>query len=171
MPDPVFRFDIPAFVKIYREHRPASLPLRKGAVEMLDWLHSLGDCRLGIITDGRKLTQSAKIKAIGLEKYIPGNNILISEVTGHDKTSPEPFLEMMRRNPDENVYVYLGDNTAKDFINPGNLGWQTLCMRDNGRNIHPQNLELADMQTTLGIATDFFEAKTIIENLREKLLN
>ena len=95
---------------------------------------------LGLITDGRSNTQRAKIKALGLERFIEPRNILVSGETGFDKTHREPFDMIMMRNPAERRYVYVGDNSAKDFIWPNKLGWLTVQLDDaDGVNIHPQS--------------------------------
>ena len=36
-------------------------------------------------------------------------------------------------------FVYIGDNLRKDFITPNKLGWKTICLLDDGRNIHRQD--------------------------------
>ncbi len=41
-------------------------------------------------------------------------------------------------------YVYVGDNPKKDFIAPNSLGWLTIGLRDDGRNIHKQDLSNLD---------------------------
>ena len=35
-------------------------------------------------------------------------------------------------------FYYIGDNVVKDFIAPNQLGWTTICLLDNGQNIHKQ---------------------------------
>ena len=34
----------------------------------------------------------------------------------------------------------------KDFVAPNRLGWRTVCLKDDGRNIHSQNIEIAEVQ-------------------------
>ena len=41
-------------------------------------------------------------------------------------------------------YTYIGDNIIKDFISPNALGWRTICLKDDGRNIHQQDFGLAE---------------------------
>lgn len=161
--------DIPCLINIYRNHIPETLPLREGALDFLVWLSQRTDCVLGLITDGRSRTQRAKIHALGIERFFPSENILISEETGNDKTTPFPFEEMMRRNPNHSIYVYVGDNTAKDFTHPGRLGWQTACMLSHGRNVHPQNVIMATSQTTLPPCDSFKSLRSYIENISEIL--
>ena len=47
----------------------------------------------------------------------------------------------MSRYPVAN-YFYVGDNTAKDFVSPNILGWHTICIKDDGRNIHSQTFDV-----------------------------
>lgn len=121
-------------LKMYWAHRP-HISLDNNTRHVLDQLHQ--DGVLGIITDGRSLTQRNKMKALGLDAYIENQNLYISEETGCAKPSPEPFRSLMKRSPDSDYY-YIGDNPAKDFVAPNQLGWTTVCLLDDGRNIHPQ---------------------------------
>ena len=47
----------------------------------------------------------------------------------------------MNRYPECQDFTYVGDNLKKDFIAPNALGWQTVCLKDDGRNIHRQEVE------------------------------
>ena len=77
---------------------------------------------------------------MGLEFFF--DDILISEETGYSKPSEEPYRFFMEKYP-ECEYIYVGDNPAKDFLAPNKLGWMTVCLLDNGQNIHPQDFSLA----------------------------
>lgn len=122
-------------IKMYREHRP-HISLEEETRRILDLLQK--ECVLGIITDGRSLTQRNKIEALGVCAYIPEKNISISEETGYPKPSSEPFVSFMQAYPDSDYY-YIGDNPSKDFVAPNQLGWNTICLLDDGRNIHHQD--------------------------------
>ncbi len=125
-------------VNTYRTHTP-DIKLDDATESVLAALRERGET-LGLITDGRSNTQRAKIKALRLERFIEPRNILVSGETGFDKTHREPFDMIMMRNPAERRYVYVGDNSAKDFIWPNKLGWLTVQLDDaDGVNIHPQN--------------------------------
>lgn len=121
-------------IKMYREHRP-HISLEEETRCILDSLHK--ECVLGIITDGRSLTQRNKIEALGLCAYIPEKNISISEETGFPKPYSEPFASFMQAYPDSDYY-YIGDNPSKDFVAPNQMDWTTVCLLDDGRNVHPQ---------------------------------
>ena len=101
-------------------------------------------CRLGIITDGRTVTQLNKIEALGLHSLIADEDIVISERFGSEKPSPRNYLYFMNKYGADARYYYIADNTAKDFIAPNRLGWTTVCLKDNGQNIHKQNFSLSD---------------------------
>lgn len=126
----------------YRTHKP-QISLTDGCEGFLSVLVTKG-CRLGIITDGRTVTQLNKIEALGLHSLIADEDIVISERFGSEKPSPENYLYFMNKYGADARYYYIADNTAKDFIVPNRLGWTTVCLKDNGQNIHKQDLSLPD---------------------------
>ena len=143
---------------IYRSHVPA-IRLDEETKCQLDRLrqHAI----LGLITDGRRLTQRHKIEALGLSAYMDASDILISEETGFEKPSDEPFRQVMARNPSR-TYYYIGDNPAKDFVAPNRLGWTTVCLLDNGRNIHPQDFSLSQQMLPQYRISQLSEIENII---------
>lgn len=133
----VIEEDIKWLINRYRTHFP-DISLDSRTIATLDAIKANGD-RIAIITDGRTNTQSNKILALGLDRYVNPENVSISEAVGADKNFALPFERMMKLNPDVDSYVYVGDNLAKDFIWPNRLGWTTLMLLDSGNvNIHPQ---------------------------------
>lgn len=122
---------------LYRNHMP-KICLSDNTKELLDYLFEQKFI-LGIITDGRSIQQRNKIKALNLEKYISG--LIISEEFGSEKPNLDNFKFFEQKFPDAN-YTYIGDNMNKDFIAPNKLNWNTVCLLDNGKNIHNQNLSL-----------------------------
>ena len=122
---------------VYRSHVPA-IRLDEETNHLLDYLHRIAV--IGLITDGRSLTQRHKIEALGLSAYMDEEDILISEETGHEKPSEVPYRHFMTHYPACTYYYYVGDNPAKDFVAPDRLGWTSICLLDDGRNIHPQEL-------------------------------
>lgn len=124
-------------VDIYRFHKPRLHPA-PGAIELLDSLTKKG-IRLAMVTDGRSLTQRAKMSALGLTAFFHPDNILISEEAGADKSDIKPWKKLVRRYPNASRFVYIGDNPAKDFFIPRKLGWTTIGILDNGIHIHKQH--------------------------------
>ena len=125
-------------LKIYREHYP-NISLNDGVKEYLDELKGNG-AKLGLISDGRSLTQRNKIKALGLEGVFDIE--IISEELGTEKPNLANYQAVMDKFPERKVFYYVADNTAKDFIAPNQLGWRTVCIKNNGRNIHSQDMSL-----------------------------
>ena len=121
-------------LKIYREHYP-DIHLDEGVKEFLVCLKEDG-AKLGLISDGRSLTQRNKIKALGLENFFDIE--VISEEFGTEKPCLRNYQAVMEKFPERKVFVYVGDNTAKDFVAPNQLGWRTILLMDNGKNIHHQ---------------------------------
>lgn len=125
-------------VDIYRYHRP-EITLDPEAAYVLASLLNRGE-HIALITDGRSRTQRAKIDMLGLCRFIPSSRISISEEIGNTKNSSLPFDRLMALNPSENKWTYVGDNPEKDFFHPNRLGWSTVMLGDNGRNIFWQSL-------------------------------
>lgn len=127
------------YLKMYRYHKPRIVLLSEVA-NTLDELKNRG-CVLGVITDGRGETQWNKIKALGLEKWLDHENIIISEIFGSEKTDERNFRYFVKRYP-RCEYIYVGDNPKKDFVVANRLQWKTIMLKDDGKNIHNQDIEV-----------------------------
>ena len=126
------------YLAIYRAHRP-DIHLTPETREMLEELKAAGIV-IALITDGRSVQQRNKIAALALNRWIADGDIVISEEIGSEKPSEANYRRLMELHPDAGRFVYVGDNPAKDFIAPNRLGWTTVCLLDNGENIHLQRL-------------------------------
>lgn len=120
----------------YRYHYP-SIGLSEDVGKTLAGLADAG-VRLGIISDGRSVTQRNKIAALGLDKYIARDAVVVSEEFGSTKPNVNNYLYFQELFADANRFVYVADNPSKDFVVPNKLGWLTIGVRDNGENIHKQ---------------------------------
>ena len=129
-------------VDVYRYHRP-EISLDSEAAYALASLRDRGE-HLSLITDGRSRTQRTKIDVLGLSRFIPSSRVSISEEIGATKNSSLPFERLMDLNPSEKKWTYVGDNPEKDFLHPNRLGWTTVMLDDNGRNIFWQSLAPGD---------------------------
>jgi putative hydrolase of the HAD superfamily len=127
------------YLKIYRNHFP-TISLDEITCNTLVHLKNQGYA-IGLITDGRTITQKNKIKALGLSKYLDKKLIVISEDFGFSKPSIEIFLYFQDIFSNAEFF-YIGDNIQKDFITPNSLDWKTICLLDNGLNIHRQDFNL-----------------------------
>ena len=142
-------------VAIYRFHLP-TITLSKETVAVLENLKSI-PVSMGMITDGRGLSQRNKFNALGLNQYISNENLLISDEVQASKIEENSFLQIMANFPKETTFVYVGDNTAKDFYQSNRLNWISICLKNNGVNIHPQNFDCERE----------FAPQYIIENITE----
>ncbi len=124
------------YLAMYRAHRP-DIHLEEDVVATLDALKTAGHT-IALITDGRSVQQRNKMAALGLNRWIDDGDIIISEEIGSEKPAEANYRRVMKRHPEAERFVYVGDNPAKDFIAPNRLGWTTICLLDNGENIHPQ---------------------------------
>ena len=128
-------------IEMYRNHMP-EINLDDETKCVLDYIKANPTCSIGLITDGREVTQTNKIDALGLLDYVDDTNIFISETWQHDKIDGFVCSMIEEMYPNCN-YVYVGDNPQKDFLAPNQRGWDTICLLDNGRNIHKQVFDLA----------------------------
>ena len=117
---------------IYRSHKP-DIHLYPGVEEVLKELRNKG-YKIGIITDGRPDGQSNKIEALGIDKVIGRENVIITDELGgiqFRKPCDIAFRIMLTRwrmNPADVMYV--GDNPAKDFQAPQQLGMKYVWFKN-----------------------------------------
>lgn len=143
---------------VYRSHVPA-IRLDEVTKRQLDRLQQ--QAVLGLISDGRRVTQRHKVEALGLAAYMDEQDILVSEETGFEKPSEAPYRHFMERYP-SCTYYYIGDNPTKDFVAPNHLGWTTVCLLDDGRNIHPQDFSLSQQMLPQHRIAQLSEIENII---------
>lgn len=131
-------------LQMYRAHKPA-ITLDDETRLTLDRLKADG-VLMGIVSDGRELTQWNKVKALGMTEWMDESCIIINSSADCFKPNPcgyECFMSAVKALSDDSdwSFTYVGDNLRKDFIWPKKYGWQTICLKDDGRNIHPQDFE------------------------------
>jgi putative hydrolase of the HAD superfamily len=129
-------------LQLYRNHFP-TISFSEGAEVLLASIVDTGD-KVGIITDGRSITQNHKIQALGLQKYVHPSDIVISEDFGSQKPDARNYRYFESQYPSATKFVYIADNPLKDFITPNQLGWLTIGLKDNGRNIHAQEVQVPE---------------------------
>ena len=133
------------YLDIYRYHHP-TITLSDETKDILSKLIE-ENVVLGIITDGREITQKQKVEALELGKWIPLEMVMINEEKKYFKPNHWSYDKMMLKcysqYPNNNLaFYYIGDNTEKDFIAPNELGWTSICLLDDGRNIHKQDYKV-----------------------------
>ncbi|MDM1139249.1 HAD family hydrolase [Empedobacter sp. R132-2] len=140
-------------LQMYRNHFP-NISLNEGTDDLLKKIKSKG-YKLGLITDGRSVTQRNKLKALKIEDLF--DKIIVSEEFGSTKPDERNFKIFLENDIEE--YYYIADNTKKDFVTPNKLGWTSICLLNQGNNIHTQNFDLEQK----------FLPKIIINSLSELL--
>ncbi len=120
-------------LSIYRLHKP-DIHLNPEAVRCFE---RFKDHPLYIVTDGNKIVQSNKIKALGVDQYgikaIPTHRYGLHSA----KPSPSIFLKISKwENVSNDQIVYIGDNPNKDFVGIKPLGFKTIrIMKGAFKNI------------------------------------
>lgn len=129
-----YEIEIELLIEMYRNHYP-NIQLFDGVLDVFDAIKSKNG-KIGIITDGRSNTQRTKIKSLGILDYI--DKIIISDEIGSEKPSLSNF-KAIEDFLSGTTYFYIADNIKKDFITPNTLGWKSVALIDNGKNIHFEN--------------------------------
>lgn len=83
--------------------------------------------KLGVITNGPSKHQWAKVDALGVEKWIPRENIIVSGDLGINKPDKRIF-EVMQEKLQlgvESLY-YIGDSLENDIVGANNAGWKSI---------------------------------------------
>lgn len=120
-------------LQAYRSNPSPDIHLYSGVREMLQKLRNQG-LKTGIITDGRPEGQRAKLNALGLPNLVD-HIIITDELGGPEFRKPCPkAFELMQEKlavPFEQM-AYVGDNPAKDFKAPEQLGMRSVWFRNEG---------------------------------------
>ena len=132
-------FSVEWMLNVYWHHKP-KIALDEETKTTLDWLKAQGVV-MGIISDGRMLQQKNKIETLGLEKYMDPSNIIINDRSEFFKPDMRSYRRFMEKYGADCHYWYIADNPTKDFKAPNALGWTTICLWDDGRNVHPQSFD------------------------------
>ena len=120
------------------------------------------DVKLGIITNGPSEHQWAKIKALGVEKWIAKENIIVSGDYGINKPDVRIF-EIMKEKlqlPNDSLY-YIGDSIENDIVGANNAGWKSIWI-NRYKQKSPKEVDIYK------IAENNNELFEIIEKIFEK---
>ena len=131
-----YNVELQYLLDLYRYHIP-NIQLYPNVDKVLNYFSENGE--IAIVTDGRSKTQRNKLRALGLTHIL--TTIVISEELKTEKPCRANFEKVVSETIG-NEYIYIGDNLKKDFITPKDMGWTTICLKDQGNNIHKQNLDL-----------------------------
>ena len=121
---------------LYRNHMP-TIFLNEGVLDFFRSIKSRGG-KIGLITDGRSITQRNKIKALNIELFF--DDIIISEEFGSEKPCVDNYQFFINKYTNYN-FIFFGDNPQKDFISPKRLNWLCIGLINN-LNIHKSNIEI-----------------------------
>ena len=123
-----------SFLMMYRCHKP-DISLSPETEVFLE--SAFRDFKqVAILTDGRSITQRLKLASLGLT----GIPVYISEEWKSTKPGSKRFVQIMEDFPSCNNFCYLADNVSKDFVAPNTLGWITVCIKGNEKNIYSQDI-------------------------------
>ena len=98
--------------------------------------------KLGIITNGPSEHQWSKVKALGVEKWIDKENIIVSGDYGINKPDVRIFEIMQEKLqlPNDSLY-YVGDSLENDIVGANNAGWKAIWINRYKRKL-PENVDI-----------------------------
>lgn len=121
--DKYSKANIAKCVSAYRSHEP-EIHLFPDALRCLQRFSHLP---LYIVTDGNKIVQNRKIKALGLQTKVKRAFITYRHGLKNSKPSPYCLLKISKLEKTEpGSILYVGDNPNKDFIGIKPLGFKTV---------------------------------------------
>jgi putative hydrolase of the HAD superfamily len=106
--------------------------LSPGAKEVIAALRQRG-LDIGILTNGPVDHQTVKIRALQLDRIVPGNRIFISDAVGIAKPDPRVFEHISRvtgHAPERCLYI--GDAWENDVITSLEAGWRAVWLSRRG---------------------------------------
>ena len=94
--------------------------------------------KLGVITNGPSDHQWTKVDALGVEKWIPRENIIVSGDLGINKPDKRIFEVMQERLQlgVESLY-YIGDSLENDIVGANNAGWKSIWINRYNKEYSP----------------------------------
>ena len=120
------------------------------------------DVKLGIITNGPSEHQWSKVKALGVERWIDKENIIVSGDYSINKPDVRIFEIMQEKLqlPIDSLY-YIGDSLENDIVGANNAGWKAIWINRYKRKL-PGNVKIYK------IAENNIELFEIIKKIFEK---
>lgn len=120
-----------AFQRLY-EIRQKYIRMSPLMEEILSWCS--GKVRVGIITNGPSGRQWEKVRSLGVERWIPHENIFVSEDVGAEKPDRKIFDYARRSMGLESAESwFVGDAYPLDIEGALNAGWNAVWFRRRNR--------------------------------------
>lgn len=110
---------------VEEQHRITLLPVM---IEVFERLLEKGII-LGVLTNGPFEHQWMKINQLGITKWIPKENIFVSEGIGVAKPDPEAFhFVESKLKLAKSTTVFIGDSFQNDIIGAKQAGWKAIWL-------------------------------------------
>ena len=126
--------------KEYKKNQQ-KLQMSNITISILD-LAKENNVKLGIITNGPSEHQWSKVKALGVEKWIDKENIIVSGDYGINKPDVRIYEIMQEKLQLPNDFLYyIGDSLENDIVGANNAGWKSIWINRYKRKL-PENVDI-----------------------------
>lgn len=112
----------------YYEEEQEKIYLFPEMIHVFEKLQEKGIC-LGVLSNGPFEHQWKKVNRLGLTRWIPEENIFVSEGIGFSKPDEQAFLYVAgKMGLDRNRTVFIGDSYENDIVGAKRAGWKAIWM-------------------------------------------
>lgn len=149
------------FQKVYEEELD-NITMHEEVRKTLDYLKEK-NIPMGIITNGPTDHQYKKVIQLELLNWVPKDNVIISQATGHQKPEVEIFqLAEWQFGMTGAETLYVGDSFENDVVGSKKSGWKSLWFNHRNRAIPAgeqpmQDIELTSFDQLYPTITNIFE--------------
>ncbi len=138
----------------YYEYYQQRIELPDAICRLLTTLKSKG-CTMGIITNGPSQHQRDKIRVLGLNQWIPEENIYVSGDYNTAKPDPALFdlaVKKIGGRPEE--YIYVGDSFENDVIGAKAAGWNMIWLNRRNFQLGPDKVSPLNPESDFEVHSD-----------------
>lgn len=132
-----------AFQQAYSDQCRQHLSLSPIMEEMFEWCLERRAV-LGVVTNGPGAHQRSKVQTLGLERFLPMENVIISGEAGYTKPDVRIFLLAQQKlglDCRSAQIWYVGDSFVNDIEGAFRAGWKTVWMNRRGGPMPKRNME------------------------------
>lgn len=136
----------------------SSIQLCKEMEEILYFLKN-NHVEQGLISNGPNEHQRMKLHALGIQRWIPDDYVVISGDLSISKPDLRIFQQLKQKMPHVDQFIYVGDNYVNDILPSCQMGWSAIWFNYCGAQTVPAD------SVSHHTVTSYTELLTLLESL------